>query len=97
MVVPPPVQYLTLLSLLLSKLLTLPPPPLLIFILNLLYTSLSVLLPSVQHCAVCIPIHVLACFVHSSIAAPKEYTHRVATTAAFWHTFHHDGKICPGW
>ena len=22
--------------------------------------------------------------------------HRVAT-AAFWHTFSHEGKICPGW
>ncbi len=26
----------------------------------------------------------------------SQSTHRVAT-AAFWRTFHHDGKISPGW
>ncbi len=25
------------------------------------------------------------------------FSHRVHTTAAFWRTFHHEGKISPGW
>jgi hypothetical protein len=31
----------------------------------------------------------------SPMSAPQSI-HRVAA-AAFWRTFHHDGKICPGW
>ncbi len=26
-----------------------------------------------------------------------EYRHKRVATAAFWHTFHHDGQISPGW
>ncbi len=29
-------------------------------------------------------------------AIPTEYVHRVAM-ATFWHKFHHEGKISPGW
>ncbi len=34
--------------------------------------------------------------LHSFSDHRVESTHRVAT-AAFWRTFHHDGKISPGW
>jgi hypothetical protein len=34
--------------------------------------------------------------VESLVECAPQSTHRAAT-AAFWRTFHHDGKICPGW
>ncbi len=42
--------------------------------------------------AVCVPAAVLA----SVLAGEIHRVHRVAT-AAFWRTFHHEGKISPGW
>ncbi len=56
------------------------------------YVSTSVFVGS----EVCKYIMIVNCVYSFSQAVGPQSTHRVAVTG-FWRTFHHDGKISPGW
>jgi hypothetical protein len=44
-------------------------------------------------------IHMYSTYVHvqDALDTPTEYTTQRVAIADFWRTFHHDGKISPGW